>query len=919
MSQHNLPSQLTPFVGRSQEIAEIAVQLNKEDCRLLTLVGPGGVGKTRLALAIGETQISNITDGVWLVRLQPVATTDWIVPTIAEAIGFSFKGAEEPHQQLLSYLSNKAMLLLLDNFEQLLDENGLHLLTDILEAAPSVKLLITSREALNLQEEWRFSISGLSTPSVDIDNNSDLEAYEAIQLFITCAYRVNPHFNLFDERDSIARVCQLVEGMPLAIEMATSWLSSLSCQDIATKIEQGLLDTRLRNVPERHRSISAVLEQSWQLLNENERDIFCKLSVFAGGFRREATEAIADAGAYELAALVDKSLLQLDSSGRYWIHELTRQFATEKLDHFPEKKAAILDLHCEYYATFLQQREQRFRIEQSPEIIKELEEEIGNFRAAWNRALERKKIVQIRQAIWCMTEFYDFRGWFYEGENLLGQAVQVLFALEHDDIQQAALGLALAGQGNFLHYLGQIERAKSLMRQGIAVLIPLNRLRETAHAMSLLSRLYYTTGDLDEAEKSYRESVALATEIQDLVTMAFGFLNLGFIIGSLGRNHEAKQLLQDGLDHFRKINHRLGIAINLDALGGLASEMGEYQHAQQYYQDAFNYLAELDSRWHLSLNYERRAGLAYALGNYDQAEQLLRESLKLSEEVNDPRRISSCYASLADIYCVLQDFEQASQCFWKALKLGREATQRLLEARCLRGLGRIAYHREEYTQANKYLIESLTIYQESNMKSGIAQVYNELGRVSVHLDKESDALGYFYEALQISVESEIIPLILDTLVSIAELIASRNDPVNATELLTFSAYHSACHAATKAQIERLLNKLEKLLPLDEFVAARKRGQQYKLEDMVHYRTLALNASQTNALTESNRSLPEPLTRRELAVLKLILEGYTNREIAQRLYISVNTVKKHINHIFGKLDVKNRTQAIAKTRQLNILP
>ena len=574
MAQHNISSQPTAFIGRTQQIAEIGARLSDENCRLLSVLGPGGAGKTRVAIEVMRNQLEAFVDGVWLVRLQPVNSANLVVPAIAEAINFSFSGPEAVDRQLMNYLRDRETLLLLDNYEQLLDADGLYLLVSILEAAPSVKLLVTSREALNLKEEWRYPITGLSMSSAE--NYDDLEGYDAIQLFITCARRVYPPFDLADESDCVVRICNLVAGMPLAIEMAASWLSSLSCQDVATRIERGMLDTRLRNVPERHRSMSGVFEQSWKLLDENERSIFCKLSVFAGGFRSDAAEQVADADSDKLATLAGKSLLQLDSSGRFRIHELIRQLAKEKLKELPEQREVIPDLHCDYYAAFLHQRKQEFRVEQSPHITKELEEETDNIRVAWNRAIERNKIEQIRDALWCLAEFYDFRGWFHEGEHLLGQAVEVLSRGQAVGARGIALGLALAGQGNFLHYLGQIERAKSLMREGVAVLRPLHALQETAHSISLLSRLYFMTGDLLEAETSYRESIALAKEVDDYVTLAFGFLNLGFITSGMGRYREARQFLQDSLTYFRRIDHRLGVAISLDALGWLTCAMGEY-------------------------------------------------------------------------------------------------------------------------------------------------------------------------------------------------------------------------------------------------------------------------------------------------------------------------------------------------------
>ena len=351
-----LPFQPTGFVGRTAELAAITERLDDPTCRLLTLVGPGGSGKTRLAVQVAANCADQFDNGVYFVTLQPLDSSDLIVSTIAEVLSFRFSPGFDPQQQLLQYLREKALLLVLDNFEHLLD--GVELLTELLKAAPRLKLLVTSREVLGLQEEWRYPVSGLQYP--ETDNVDQPGTYSAVQLFFERARQVRGGLSLADEQAGIVRVCQLVEGMPLALELAAVWAKALSADKIAIEIQRSLdfLSTSLRDVPQRHKSMQAVFEQTWERLSDEERRAFSTLSVFNGGFRREAAEAVAGVSIQILSDLVDKSLLRREPDGRYQIHELLRQYAEALLEATSGEMLHIRDLHSAYYTRFLHEREQ---------------------------------------------------------------------------------------------------------------------------------------------------------------------------------------------------------------------------------------------------------------------------------------------------------------------------------------------------------------------------------------------------------------------------------------------------------------------------------------------------------------------------------------------------------------------------------
>ncbi|NIP84114.1 MAG: AAA family ATPase, partial [Planctomycetales bacterium] len=385
--KHNLPVQITPFVGREAALAGIADRLQDPTCRLLTLVGPGGCGKTRLALEAAAAQVDNYAHGVFFVSLAPLDSAEAIVPTVAEALGFRFYEGGEPQQQLLDYLHQKAMLIIMDNFEHLLD--GVGLVTDVLKTAPKVTILATSRARLNVQGEHLFPVAGMSFP--DEETAKDASQYSAVRLFLQSACQAQPAFEVTtNSLADVARICRLVQGMPLGILLAAAWVRMLTPAEIADQISgeigQSLdfLEADLRDVPQRQRSMRAVFDHSYRLLTQREREVFQGLSVFRGGFTHQAAQYVTDASLRELRSLVDKSLLQRDPGGRYGIHELLRQYAAEKLlGEGPAEEEAARDRHCTYYAGFLRQREAHLIGRNQKQALAEVGAEIENVRAGW--------------------------------------------------------------------------------------------------------------------------------------------------------------------------------------------------------------------------------------------------------------------------------------------------------------------------------------------------------------------------------------------------------------------------------------------------------------------------------------------------------------------------------------------------------
>lgn len=460
----HLPTQRTPFVGRGRELAEIANLLTDPACRLLTLIGPGGIGKTRLALqAATERQVA-FPDGAYFVALAPVSAAEFVVPTIANALQFRFGGPADPKEQLLNYLREKKALLVLDNFEHLLAERGAGLLSELLASAPRVKLLVTSRERLNLHEEWLLEVWGMRHPVIGQTPEAAIESYSAVQLFLQSVRRAQPGFALSEaETSSIVRICQLLGGMPLALELAAAWVRVLSCAEIAQEIEHGVafLETTSRNAPERHRSLQAVFDHSWNLLAADEQRAFQNLSAFRGGFGREAAEQVAGASLRLLSALLDKSLLHRTAAGRYDMHELVRQYASERLQEAGEA-ARVRTRHLDFFTHLSEQAEPEMRGAKSIAWLSQLEAEHANLRAALEWSLENPACAELGLRLaGALGWFWHLHSHYPEGRDWLARTLSA---------EGASAGPPrLAARAKALHWAGW-RGYKAIWQKGLRCL-----------------------------------------------------------------------------------------------------------------------------------------------------------------------------------------------------------------------------------------------------------------------------------------------------------------------------------------------------------------------------------------------------------------------------------------------------------------
>ncbi|MBC8075420.1 MAG: tetratricopeptide repeat protein, partial [Chloroflexales bacterium] len=591
-------------VGRQREQADIIRRLTDPACRLLTLTGPGGIGKTRLAIQVAQMVANEwagdeaIADGVLFVPLVAVSTASGLVSALAAAARFDFYPGVPPQQQLISYFSAKRMLVVLDNFEQLLEEANF--VAELIAAAPGLRLLVTSREALNLHEEWFHPLDGLSFPVAGDDSAAvaELARFDAVRLFDQHARRVRGDFVLRRERAQVVRLCRLVEGMPLALELAASWLKVLSVDQVVAALERSLdiLTTKGRDTPARHRSMRAVLEESWRLLAAQEQWQLARLAVFQGGFSAGAAEAAVGATLPMLTTLVEKSLLRVVSDGRFQLHELLRQFAGEKLT--ADEEAATRQQHSHYYLSLLATHGGTGADGSRRASRLELSKDIENIQAAWRWAAAQRDIAALGQALDPLFDLYQRCGRYHEGLAALLDVATKLFGPNAHAVHPAQWRIQaqlLGRQGVLSYLLGNSSDARRYLEESLRLAQSLALKGDEVFALVMLGHLAIGRGDYGVAKQQLLASLDIGRTLDDKSLVATALEKLAEVMNSTGERHEAKQLALESLAISRTLDDPTWSAHALDRLGYITFCLGEYAEATAYYRDG---LATFESIGH---------------------------------------------------------------------------------------------------------------------------------------------------------------------------------------------------------------------------------------------------------------------------------------------------------------------------------
>ncbi|MFL5803470.1 MAG: tetratricopeptide repeat protein, partial [Roseiflexaceae bacterium] len=660
--------QPTSFIGRSAELAAIARLLADPQCRLLTLLGPGGIGKTRLAQAVAATHNTAFADGVAFVALAAVETPNQIVSTIGAALSLSFVGQPNPTAHLLGYLRERHMLLVLDNFEHLLAD--IDLVAALVAHAPQVTILVTSRERLNLQTEWLFDVGGLAYPPEDQPESAtaqrlaDATSYSAVQLFVQRARQVQPELALSESTlTTIVRICQHIAGMPLAIELAAASLRTLPLAEIERQIGANLdiLATTRRDVPARHRSMRAMFDHSWQLLSDPERALFSRVAVFRGGWTVDAAQQVARATLPVLTALVDKSLVRLSdrqtqpgavADARFVMLEPLREYALEQLAARGEAEV-LRRAHASYYLALAAEAAAQWYTPTIDAWIAKLHRESDNMRAAlqWARDSGNHFVgLQLAGALW---KFWQGYGYTSEGRSWLDQ----LLTLDDPHPDPATMVARLSGLQAAAWLASDQDddaQATRLLEQSVLLRRALRETTSQTNPLVNAARQARTEGQYQRATAALEDALSRYSELrerirQGSVDLELEIFDLGQVLRVLGvvrreqgNFAQATALLEESLTMYRRFGEREGVAFSLVGLADVARDHGDAARVREYGAESLSILRELRIQWMLGFALNNLALGAYVEGDLAQAFTLIDESVTLFRDLK-------AYSSLAEV------------------------------------------------------------------------------------------------------------------------------------------------------------------------------------------------------------------------------------------------------------------------------
>ena len=786
-----LPAQITPFVGRIDEINELSRLLLDPDIRLLTILAPGGMGKSRLAIEIARKLMPQFEDGVLFVPLAPLETSELFLSYFAYAIGYIRAEGQPLNLQLTNYFRGKSMLLVLDNLEHLIDMSLW--IKDLLAHSPNLKILAASRIPLNIKAETRFHLSGLDFP--EEGTNKDLNSYSAVNLFLRSTHRVQPLF-IPDKEDwqYIGEICRLVGGMPLGIEIAASWLEMLSLPEIVKEIRSGLafFTTDIRDIPERQHSLYTVFDYSWKMLNKIERELFCQLSIFRGGFTREAAEKVVGISLRQLVGFVNRSLLNRTPEDRFEIHPLLRQYGFEKLQANPASSQNLNTRFADYFCNKMGGWQERLKAGKQPQAMVEISADFENIRHAWEIAVDLRRLDLIETSLVGLIWYLRQSVRYDEGIALFEMAAENI----SDETRQGDRILSwLTGYLMMLNITqGKLDQVEQRFQESLLLmrrLEPIQTCEEKyAQAFHIYIKALYNQfqGDRSEFIKLCHQSINLFKELGEDWWCEIIYCRNGASIDSSSWNTEYEPL-QEALKIAQKLNNPYGMAETLAMLGSFcAYSQGDLQKAESYFRESSQIFLELDDANSQNRHYFCLEQIANINGRFHEVLELRQKRLHLLEKSGDPYSISELYMLLGETYHHVGDYANAEKEGRKGFEYLSKKGSKYFQGWSRWFLSLTLIAKNDYQEAHLLLSQAVEIARGISNKPELVANLAALIRVEIANENFQSAEILLFEGLEEAIVTSEPFMMLYLLASVALLLAVQGDTEKALEV--YSLVHS---------------------------------------------------------------------------------------------------------------------------------
>ncbi len=667
----SLPAQSTRFIGRKNDLKRLNQSCSSEGCRLLSIVGLGGIGKTRLGLELARSQVSNFADGVFFIALADIKAK-MLANTISRALEIPTDDDSKTKKLLLDFLIDKRLLLVLDNFEHILDCKGL--LAEMLELSPGIKIVVTTRVSLKLKAEHIYELRGLDYPK---DENQDkIQDFDAVKLFLSAAKRVAPGLKADDESlKLITKICQLVEGMPLAIELSSSWLRIISLEQLYKEIQKSLdmFSSEHSDIALRHRNVRAVFDYSWQRLSEKQQDILKRLSVFRGGFNLKAAEKVARAHLGHLLNMTNESFIRSESNNRFSMHELIRKYVSDEL----KKDSDLFDLygleHARYFATMLADCDIE-DYEKSKKALLNIDADIENIRLAWVVLVGNCLLKELIGSIRALDYFYGNRGLFQEAKEFYLSHVSSLEKhCANNSLDYAKIISSLKFRAAIsVSRQDQSSESSELFAQALEIADRFEIEEISQRCYFELGVISYKQGNYSEAEGLFLKAKRIGEDLNDDRIVVDAVNALGLVAKATNNIEQAREYLHQSIRMFNKLNYKRGEAMAFSNLGNLEEALGNYKQAQKLYYKGLPIFEEMNFIPGIAVIKSNIGVIEYRLNNLPKALKMSLEALELKRKMHGQRGIVKSYLNLSRIHMALKERQEAIRYLYQALDLAEQ-------------------------------------------------------------------------------------------------------------------------------------------------------------------------------------------------------------------------------------------------------